>query len=138
MRIKVIYRRNLKMSEGKVAAQVAHAVKNLGPTAQDCSIIVLKVSDKKFEELLAEHEDAYVQVDTGRTEVEPNTPTAAAWVEDGEFVVDEEYDVVDCQHFYYDLDTNGLGGNDDMCRMGFNTDTCFHCIYNKALLAKPQ
>ena len=30
MRIKVIYKKNLKMSEGKVAAQIAHAVKNLG------------------------------------------------------------------------------------------------------------
>lgn len=27
MRIKAIYKKNLKMSEGKVAAQIAHAVK---------------------------------------------------------------------------------------------------------------
>ncbi len=67
------------MSEGKVAAQVAHAVKNLGPTPQDCSIVVLKVSDKKFEEMTTEH-DCYIQIDAGHTEVRPNTPTAAAWV----------------------------------------------------------
>ena len=30
MKIKAIYIKNLKMSEGKVAAQIAHAVKNLG------------------------------------------------------------------------------------------------------------
>ena len=53
MKIKAIYRRNLKMTEGKVAAQVAHAVKNLGLTPTDCSIVVLQVSDKKFEELLS-------------------------------------------------------------------------------------
>lgn len=79
MRIKAIYRKNLKMSEGKVAAQVAHAVKNLGITPTDCDIIVLKVSDNKFKELTEEN-DCYIQVDKGLTELEPNTPTAAAWI----------------------------------------------------------
>jgi len=80
MRIKAIYRKNLKMSEGKVAAQVAHAVKNLGPSPIDSTIIVLKVSDKKFFEMIAE-QDCYVQVDLGYSEVEPDTATAAAWIE---------------------------------------------------------
>lgn len=80
MRIKVIYRKNLKMTEGKLAAQVAHAVKNLGATPKDCDIIVLKVSDKKFDELIEEH-GCYVQVDKGLTEVESGTKTAAAWIE---------------------------------------------------------
>lgn len=79
MRIKAIYKKNLKMSEGKVAAQVSHAVKNLGITPVDCDIIVLKVSDKKFDELVAEH-DCYVQIDKGLTEIEAGTATAAAWV----------------------------------------------------------
>lgn len=80
MRIKVIYKKNLKMSEGKVAAQVAHAVKNLGITPIDCDIIVLKVSDKKFDELIL-GKKCYIQIDKGLTEVESGTQTAAAWIE---------------------------------------------------------
>ena len=80
MRIKAIYIKNLKMSEGKVAAQVAHAVKNLGVTPIDSDIIVLAVSRKKFSELITEN-DCYVQTDKGITEVEEGTQTAAAWIE---------------------------------------------------------
>lgn len=71
MRIKAIYRKNLKMSEGKLAAQVAHAVKNLGETPIDCDIIVLGVSDKKFWELSAAN-PGYIKVDKGLTEVDAN------------------------------------------------------------------
>jgi peptidyl-tRNA hydrolase len=79
MKIKVIYRRNLNMSTGKIAAQVAHAVKNLN-TPKDCSIVVLQASDKKFYEAIEEH-DCYVQVDNGITEVGKGTMTAAAWID---------------------------------------------------------
>lgn len=69
------------MSEGKIAAQVAHAVKNLGITPVDCDIVVLKVSDNKFNEYLQENPNCYVQIDKGLTEVQSGTPTAAAWIE---------------------------------------------------------
>jgi len=81
MKIKAIYKKNLKMLECKVASQIAHAVKNLGETPTDCDIIVLKVSDKKFKELTEEHKDCYIQVDKGLTVVESGTATAAAWIE---------------------------------------------------------
>ena len=80
MRIKAIYIKNLKMSKGKVAAQIAHAVKNLGITPVDSDIIVLAVSRKKFSDLITEN-DCYVQTDKGLTEVEQGTQTAAAWIE---------------------------------------------------------
>lgn len=80
MRIKAIYIKNLQMSEGKVAAQIAHAVKNLGETPIDCDIVVLGVSRKKFGELVSEN-DCYIQTDKGLTEVEQGTQTAAAWIE---------------------------------------------------------
>jgi peptidyl-tRNA hydrolase len=81
MRIKAIYKKNLKMTEGKVAAQIAHAVKNLGITPQDCDIIVLCVSDKKFNELILENSDCFIQRDKGLTQVPTGTETAAAWIE---------------------------------------------------------
>lgn len=80
MRIKAIYIKNLKMSEGKIASQIAHAVKNLGITPIDCDIIVLGVSKNKFSELIKD-KDCYIQKDKGLTEVDKHTITAAAWIE---------------------------------------------------------
>ena len=80
MRIKAIYIKNYKMSEGKVAAQIAHAVKNLGDAPKDFDIVVLGVSINKFKKLTSEN-DCYVHIDKGLTEVESGTATAAAWID---------------------------------------------------------
>lgn len=82
VRIKAIYRKNLRMSEGKVASQVTHAVNGLGTFERDCDIVVLGVSCKKFNELITEN-NCYVQIDKGLTEVSPGEMTAAAWVDIG-------------------------------------------------------
>ncbi len=85
MRIKAIYPHNLKMSEQKVASQIAHAVKNLGETPPDCIIVVLKVSQTKFTNLILDAIEngcnPYIQKDLGLTEVTAGTETAAAWIE---------------------------------------------------------
>lgn len=102
--IKVYYRKNLKMSVGKVAAQVGHAVhylayqlpdyysNNIGKQKvtkpEDTSIIVLGVTDKKFnekifalEKVLNKNAPYTVVQDLGKTEVEPGTETCVAWYE---------------------------------------------------------
>jgi PTH2 family peptidyl-tRNA hydrolase len=83
-RIKVLYRKNLKMSPGKLAAQTGHAVLGLQPIV-DTSIIVLEASDKKFFEkvkaLKTDGEEHHVVRDAGRTEVEPGTETCVAFLE---------------------------------------------------------
>lgn len=91
MKIKVLYRKNLKMTEGKLAAQVAHAVKNLqmtllgASTPLDSDIIVLTASDKKFTEMVevlkSEGYEYFVQVDKGLTEIPTGTMTTVAWIE---------------------------------------------------------
>jgi len=87
------------MSEGKIAAQVAHAVKNLGTTPVDCNIVVLKVSDKKFEELKWE-KNCYIQRDKGLTEVETGTETALAWIEGGDVNNCEVYTKTNTRCFF--------------------------------------
>jgi len=77
MIVKAIYRKNLKMTEGKVASQVAHAVLGLNLALKPSKIIVLKVSDKKFGELVVGQNDCYLQEDGGFTEV--NKGEAKGW-----------------------------------------------------------
>lgn len=85
MRIKAIYRKNLKMSEGKVASQVSHAIIGLGVNDPLITIVVLGVSDKKFENLTLMKsktmDGCYIHKDYGYTEVNENEATAAAWYE---------------------------------------------------------
>ena len=98
MKIKCLYRKNLKLSDQKLAAQTGHVVGNLlrlndeygfGKINRDTSIIVLKASDKKFEEKRQELEDLkgrdmliyYLQVDRGFTEIPEGTETVIGWIE---------------------------------------------------------
>ena len=94
MKIKCLYRKNLKLSEQKLAAQTGHVVGNLLrlndlEINRDTSIIVLKASDRKFEEKRQELEDLkgkdmliyYLQVDRGFTEIPAGTETVIGWIE---------------------------------------------------------
>jgi peptidyl-tRNA hydrolase len=87
MKIKVLYRRNLKMTPGKLAAQTGHAVLGLQPVDSYTAIVVLAASDKKFfekvEELKGTAEVKHnVVTDAGLTEVEPGTNTCLAFIEE--------------------------------------------------------
>lgn len=80
MRVKVIYRKSLKMSEGKLSAQVAHAVIGLGITDPTCTIIVLGMSDTQFG-IQTQDSVCYIHEDYGLTEVKNGEKTCAAWLE---------------------------------------------------------
>jgi peptidyl-tRNA hydrolase len=91
-RIKLLVRKNLKMSEGKIAAQCVHAALGLArlrPEAADpiLSVVVLLVSDKKFLEAVpinvhTPQEFPYIVKDKGYTEVASGTETVMAFLED--------------------------------------------------------
>ena len=84
MKVKILYRRNLKMSPQKLAAQTCHAVIGLGVTDCNLSVIVLTMSDKKYFENVEKLQDTlhYRVVDAGYTEVPPNTETCLAYYEE--------------------------------------------------------
>lgn len=81
MRVQIRYRKNLKMSEGKLSAQVFHLAVEMGVTDKQCDVIVLRCSDKTFFQL-AQHSDAVVFYDAGKTEVERGTATVLGWIEE--------------------------------------------------------
>jgi len=96
MKIICYYNKNLKMSEGKLAAQVGHVCKSIGFTEgfnfdypDDCKeeddiIVVLGLRENKFKEKLKEYEDknsTHIQEDLGYTEVEKGTITCFGYIE---------------------------------------------------------
>ena len=95
MKIMCYYNKNLKMSNGKIAAQVGHVCRKSGVYSQvtenqeivntsDDVIIVLGLRQNKFNEKLQqikdEMYDVFIQKDLGFTEVEKNTITAFGYI----------------------------------------------------------
>ncbi|AHK11201.1 peptidyl-tRNA hydrolase [Shewanella sp. phage 1/4] len=77
MIIKCYYDKTLKMSAGKLAAQVGHVVANMVTNLAPSKIIVLEASHNKFIGLCKDSE--YVQHDVGLTEVVEGTPTVCGY-----------------------------------------------------------
>ena len=88
MRIKVYFNKNLKLSEGKLSAQVAHAVSGLLNTTNtsydnQSRIVVLGLRQTQFNALFNKLDcPKYQQVDLGLTEIEQGTATAFAYFEE--------------------------------------------------------
>ena len=85
MRLKILARKNLKMTPGKLAAQSVHAALGLALKAHleaAMPVVVLEVSDKKFQEAVAANECCYVVHDAGYTEVPAGAQTCVAFLEE--------------------------------------------------------
>lgn len=84
MKIKIFYRKNLKMTPGKLAAQACHAALGLAPKNHS-SVVVLTASDLKFFELIKSLKQQqikhHVVTDAGYTELAPGTQTCVAYIE---------------------------------------------------------
>lgn len=78
--IKCYYRRNLRMSSEKLAAQVGHVVANLTANQIPDRIIPIEVSDTQFNEK-KQTPRCYVQVDKGLTELQEGAETVVGWWE---------------------------------------------------------
>lgn len=84
-RIKILARKNLKMSPGKLAAQSVHAALALAvitPLDPMMSVVVLEVNGAPFEKAKEDHGLIAVVRDAGYTEVAPGTETCIAFLED--------------------------------------------------------
>lgn len=84
-RIKILARKNLKMSPGKLAAQSVHAALALTclvPLDPVMSVVVLEVNGAPFDAAKAANEPVAVIRDAGYTEVAPGTETCIAFLED--------------------------------------------------------
>lgn len=91
--IKILFRKNLKMSPQKLSAVCTHIGKQLGKymdvnaSPLEDKVIVLSASDKKYTEkvsdLQLDGDQIYFEhIDTGVKEVDPFTPCAVGWIEE--------------------------------------------------------
>ena len=85
-KLKMVVRRNLKMTANKTGAQCGHAAIGLykKDPQEHYKCIVLEASDAKFEEAKVQHPEAYVVKDAGHTEVPAGSETVMAWWEEDE------------------------------------------------------
>ena len=135
MKVKVIYRKNLKLTPAKLAAQVAHAVLGLNIDDPLCSIIVLQASDKKFFEQIKK-EKCYVQVDAGLTEVEAGTETVAAWIEDDlpsvyrykNWEIYYNQKIISDKRYKYDIIHIDYDGTPDTAELYFKATSLYNAI----------
>lgn len=83
-RLKILYRKNLKMTPGKLAAQCVHAATGIRHHDYSMNVVVLGVSDRKYESEIAKHEhhELFRVVDAGHTELKPGTETCMAFYEE--------------------------------------------------------
>ncbi len=94
MKIKIHFRKNLKISKQKLAAACTHIGNHIGQkycslghtsNAPDDIVIALEASDKSFKEIkesIVSQEDLiyHLHTDNGFTEVQPDTEIAIGWV----------------------------------------------------------
>ena len=84
MKIKILWRTNLNMSRGKLAAQAVHAALGLATLVEldpMAAVVVLGATNNDFKEAKEKH-TCWVVRDAGRTEVEPGTETCLAFIEE--------------------------------------------------------
>jgi len=79
-KLRVLYRKNLKMSIGKLVAQAVHAAIGCRVTNPSITIIVLGLSDKKYKEEVGKNINAFRVFDAGYTEVDPGTETCCGYL----------------------------------------------------------
>lgn len=82
MKLQIRYNKNLKMSEGKIASQVAHLIIQMGITDKECDIVVLMAYNSTFKRLCKQVHNVHIFYDAGKTEVEQSAATVLGWVEE--------------------------------------------------------
>lgn len=83
-RIKILARKKLNMSPGKLAAQSVHAALALATQVElhpMMSVVVLSVNETPFNEAKEKNNPVAVVRDAGYTEVAPGTETCLAFLE---------------------------------------------------------